>query len=99
MAQGTAETRAYTEGKRKGCRVTLPESIDMLGIRSLLHLSQHPLCGCFRLVCGRGAPLGVGPSKSGGGGVGAFHGDRSRSVACNASDQGREGFIKDDRAK
>lgn len=49
MAQGTAETRAYTEGKRKGCRVTLPESIDVLGIRSRLHLSQYHFMDAFGL--------------------------------------------------
>jgi putative transcriptional regulator len=36
MAQGTAEARAYMEGKRKGYKVTLPETVDVRGIRKRL---------------------------------------------------------------
>jgi len=40
MAQGTAEARAYMEGERKGYKVTLPETIDVRGIRNRLRFSQ-----------------------------------------------------------
>jgi hypothetical protein len=39
MAQGTAEARAFMEGKRKGYKVTLPETVDVRGIRKRLRLS------------------------------------------------------------
>jgi hypothetical protein len=40
MAQGTAEARAYMEGERKGYKVTLPETVDVRGLRKRLRLSQ-----------------------------------------------------------
>jgi hypothetical protein len=40
MAQGTAEARAYMDGKRKGYKVTLPETVDVRGIRKRLRRSQ-----------------------------------------------------------
>ena len=49
MAQGTAEARAYMEGERKGYKVTLPESIDVRGIRNRLHLSQGRFADTFGL--------------------------------------------------
>jgi hypothetical protein len=39
MAQGTAEARAYMEGERKGYKVTLPETVDVRGLRKRLRLS------------------------------------------------------------
>jgi putative transcriptional regulator len=41
MAQGVAEARAYIEGERKGYEVTLPETVDVRGLRKRLRLSQH----------------------------------------------------------
>jgi len=49
MAQGTAEARAYMEGERKGHKVTLPESIDVRGIRTRLHFSQGRFADAFGL--------------------------------------------------
>ena len=49
MAQGTAEARAYMEGERKGFKVTLPESIDVRGIRNRLHFSQGRFADAFGL--------------------------------------------------
>jgi putative transcriptional regulator len=49
MAQGTAEARAYMEGEREGYRVTLPESIDVRGIRNRLHFSQGRFAAAFGL--------------------------------------------------
>ena len=40
MAQGTAEARSYMKGERKGFKVTLPETVDVRGLRKRLHLSQ-----------------------------------------------------------
>ncbi len=49
MAQGTAEARAYMDGERKGYKVTLPESIDVRGIRQRLRLSQGRFADAFGL--------------------------------------------------
>ncbi len=49
MVQGTAEARAYMEGERKGYKVTLPESIDVRGIRNKLHFSQGRFADAFGL--------------------------------------------------
>jgi putative transcriptional regulator len=49
MAQGTAEARAYMEGERKGYKVTLPESIDVRGIRKSLRFSQGRFANAFGL--------------------------------------------------
>ena len=49
MAQGTAEARAYMEGERKSYKVTLPESIDVRGIRNRLHFSQGRFADAFGL--------------------------------------------------
>lgn len=49
MVQGTAEARAYMEGERKGYKVTLPESIDVRGIRNRLHFSQGRFADAFGL--------------------------------------------------
>jgi putative transcriptional regulator len=49
MAQGTAKARAYMEGKRKGYKVTLPETVDVRGIRKRLRLSQERFAGRFGL--------------------------------------------------
>lgn len=49
MAQGTAEARSYMEGERKGYKVTLPESIDVRGIRKKLHFSQGRFANAFGL--------------------------------------------------
>jgi putative transcriptional regulator len=49
MAQGTAEARAYMEGKRKGYKVTLPETVDVRGIRKRLRLSQERFADRFGL--------------------------------------------------
>ena len=49
FAQGTAEARAYMEGERKGYKVTLPESIDVRGLRKRLHFSQGRFANAFGL--------------------------------------------------
>lgn len=49
MAQGTAEAHAYMEGERKGYKVTLPESVDVRGIRTRLHFSQGRFADAFGL--------------------------------------------------
>jgi len=49
MAQGTAEARAYMEGEHKGCKVTLPETVDVRGLRKRLHLSQGRFAENFGL--------------------------------------------------
>ncbi len=49
MAQGTAEAHAYMEGERKGYKVTLPESVDVRGIRNRLHFSQGRFADAFGL--------------------------------------------------
>jgi putative transcriptional regulator len=49
MAQGTAEARAYMEGKRKGYKVTLPETVDVRGLRKRLRLSQGRFADNFGL--------------------------------------------------
>ena len=47
MAQGTAEARAYMEGEQKGYKVTLPEWIDVRGIRKRLQFSQGRFANAF----------------------------------------------------
>jgi putative transcriptional regulator len=47
MAQGTVEARAYMEGSRDGYQVTLPESIDVRGIRNPLRFSQDRFAAAF----------------------------------------------------
>ena len=49
MAQGTAEARAYMEGERKGFKVTLPDSVDVRGLRNKLHFSQGRFADAFGL--------------------------------------------------
>jgi hypothetical protein len=49
MAQGTAEARAYMDGKRKGYKVTLPETVDVRAIRKRLRLSQGRFADRFGL--------------------------------------------------
>jgi putative transcriptional regulator len=49
MANGTAEARAYMAGKRKGYKVTLPETVDVRGIRKRLRLSQERFADRFGL--------------------------------------------------
>ncbi len=49
MAQGTAEANAYMEGERKGYKVTLPEAVDVRGIRTRLHFSQGRFADAFGL--------------------------------------------------
>jgi putative transcriptional regulator len=49
MAQGTTEARAYMEGERKGYKVTLPETVDVRGLRKRLHLSQERFADSFGL--------------------------------------------------
>jgi len=49
MAQGTAEARAYMEGERKGYKVTLPETVDVRGLRKRLRLSQGRFADRFGL--------------------------------------------------
>jgi putative transcriptional regulator len=49
MAQGTAEARAYMDGKRKGYKVTLPETVDVRGLRKRLRLSQGRFADHFGL--------------------------------------------------
>ncbi len=49
MTQGTAEARAYMEGERKGYKVTLPESIDVRGLRRKLRFSQGRFANTFGL--------------------------------------------------
>jgi putative transcriptional regulator len=49
MAQGTAEARAYMVGKRKGNKVTPPETVDVRGIRKRLRLSQERFADRFGL--------------------------------------------------
>jgi putative transcriptional regulator len=49
MAKGTAEARAYMQGKRKGYKVTLHETIDVRGLRKRLRLSQHRFAQSFGL--------------------------------------------------
>ena len=49
MTKGTAEARAYMEGERKGFRVTLPETVDVRGIRKRLRLSQGRFAESFGL--------------------------------------------------
>jgi len=49
MVQGTEEARAYMEGERKGYKVTLPEAIDVRGIRKRLHFSQGRFANAFGL--------------------------------------------------
>ena len=49
MAKGTAEARAYMQGKRKGYKVTLPETVDVRGIRKRLRLSQERFADRFGL--------------------------------------------------
>ena len=49
IAQGTAEARTYMEGERKGYKVTLPESIDVRGLRKRLHFSQGRFANAFGL--------------------------------------------------
>jgi putative transcriptional regulator len=49
MAQGTAEPRAFMEGDWEGYKVTLPESIDVRGIRNRLHFSQGRFADAFGL--------------------------------------------------
>jgi putative transcriptional regulator len=49
MVQGTADARAYMEGERKGFKVTLPEAIDVRGLRKRLRLSQGRFAERFGL--------------------------------------------------
>jgi putative transcriptional regulator len=49
MAQGVSEARAYMEGERKGFKVTLPETVDVRGLRKRLRLSQHRFAESFGL--------------------------------------------------
>jgi putative transcriptional regulator len=49
MAQGTTEARAYMDGERKGYKVTLPETVDVRGLRKRLHLSQERFADSFGL--------------------------------------------------
>ena len=49
IAQGTAEAHAYMEGERRGYKVTLPESVDVRGIRTRLHFSQGRFADAFGL--------------------------------------------------
>ena len=49
MAQGTAEARACMEGERKGYKVTLPETVDVRGLRKRLRLSQDSFADRFGL--------------------------------------------------
>jgi putative transcriptional regulator len=49
MAQGTAEARAYMRGTRKGFKVTLPETVDVRGLRKRLRLSQDRFAESFGL--------------------------------------------------
>ncbi len=49
MAQATAEARAYMEGERTGYKVTLPDSIDVRGIRKRLRFSQSRFADTFGL--------------------------------------------------
>lgn len=49
MAQGMSEARAYMEGRRKGYKVTLPETVDVRGLRKRLRLSQVRFADRFGL--------------------------------------------------
>jgi putative transcriptional regulator len=49
MAQGTTEAQAYMEGERKGYKATLPESVDVRGIRARLRFSQGRFVDAFGL--------------------------------------------------
>ena len=49
MTQGTAEARSYMEGEQKGYKVTLPESIDVRGLRKRLRFSQGRFANAFGL--------------------------------------------------
>jgi putative transcriptional regulator len=49
MAQETTEARAYMEGKRKGYKITLPETVDVRGLRKRLRLSQGRFADNFGL--------------------------------------------------
>ena len=49
MAQGTADARAYMEGERRGFKVTLPDSVDVRGLRNKLHFSQGRFADAFGL--------------------------------------------------
>ena len=49
MAQGTAEARAYMQGKRKGYKVTLRRTIDVRSLRKRLRLSQDRFAKSFGL--------------------------------------------------
>ena len=65
MAQGTAEARAYMEGERKGYKVTLPETVDVRGLRKRLRLGPGTLRGSVWIVGGCGEALGIGPPPAG----------------------------------
>ena len=65
MAQGTAEARAYMEGERKGYKVTLPETVDVRGLRKRLRLSQGRFADQFWFVGGCSSSLGVWASPAG----------------------------------
>ena len=47
MAQGTAEARAYMEGKWKGYKVTLPAEVDVKAIRKRLNMTQASFSDTF----------------------------------------------------
>jgi putative transcriptional regulator len=49
MAEGTAEACAYVEGEREGYEVTQPETVDVLGLRKRLRLSQGRFADRFGL--------------------------------------------------
>lgn len=49
MAQSTAEARAYMKGKRKGYKVTLPDTVDVRRLRKKLRLSQDRFAESFGL--------------------------------------------------
>ena len=83
IAQGTAEARAYMEGERKGYKVTLPESIDVRGIRQQLHFSQGRFADA-RLLRGCGTSLGIGSAKPGSCRTRTSSGDCSRSASRDA---------------
>ncbi len=49
MAQGTADARAWMEGERKGFKATLPDAVDVRGLRKRLRLSQERFADSFGL--------------------------------------------------
>jgi putative transcriptional regulator len=49
MVQGTAEAREYMQGKRRGYKVTLPQTFDVRSLRKRLRLSQDRFAESFGL--------------------------------------------------